>query len=83
MGLRVRLKASFALGGYRGQSLAILRALKTYGMILADNGSPWYVSGAADRRWNDADIEQLKRVPAVRLRGRAGRGPHALSAPTA
>ncbi len=64
MGLRVRLKASFALGGYRGQSLAILRALKTYGMILADNGSPWYVSGAADRRWNDADIEQLKRVPA-------------------
>ncbi len=64
MGLRVRLKASFALGAYRGQSLAILRALKTYGMILADNGSPWYVSGAADRRWDDADIEQLKRVPA-------------------
>ncbi len=64
MGLRVRLRASFALGGYRGQSRAILRALKTYGMILADNGSPWYVSGAADRRWDDADIEQLKRVPA-------------------
>lgn len=64
MGLRVRLKRSYALGGYRGQSLAILRALRTYGMILADNGSPWYVSGAADRRWDDADIEQLKRVPA-------------------
>jgi len=64
MGLRVRLKASFALGAYRGQSLAILRALKRYGMILADNGSPWYVSGAADRRWDDGDIEQLKRVPA-------------------
>jgi hypothetical protein len=64
MGLRVRLKAGYALGGYRGQSLAILRALKTYGMILADNGSPWFISGAADRRWDDADIEQLKRVPA-------------------
>lgn len=64
MGTRVRLKSSFALGGYRGQSLTILRALKAYGMILADNGSPWYVSGAADRRWDDADIEQLKRVPA-------------------
>ncbi len=65
MGTRVRLKASFDLRGYRGQSLAILRALKTYGMLLADNGSNWYVSGAADRRWNDRDIEQLKRVPAA------------------
>ena len=64
-GLRVRLKASFDLGGYHGQSLAILRALKTYGMLLADNGSNWYVSGAADQRWNDQDIEQLKRVPAA------------------
>ena len=34
-------------------------------MLLADNGSNWYVSGAADRRWNDQDIEQLKRVPAA------------------
>ncbi len=65
MGLRVRLKASYALGGYRGQSLAILNALKRYGMILADNGSSWYLSGAADSRWKDQDIEQLKRVPAA------------------
>jgi hypothetical protein len=65
MGMRVRLKASFDLHGYHGQSLAILRALKTYGMLLADNGSNWYISGAADRRWNDQDIEQLKRVPAA------------------
>ncbi len=64
MGLRLRLKRSFDTRGYRGQSLAILRALKTYGMILADNGSPLFISGAADRRWKDADIEQLKRVPA-------------------
>jgi hypothetical protein len=63
MGLRLRLKASFDLRGYHGQSLAILRALRTYGMIVADNGSDWYLSGAADRRWDDADIEQLKRVP--------------------
>ena len=64
MGLRLRLKRSFSLRGYRGQSRAILVALRTYGMILADNGSPLYISGAADRRWNDDDIEQLKRVPA-------------------
>ena len=63
MGLRLRLRASFDLRGYHGQSLAILRALRTYGMIVADNGSDWYISGAADRRWNDADIEQLKKVP--------------------
>ncbi len=63
MGMRVRLRASYGLAGYRGQSLAILRALQRYGMILADNGSPWYVSGAADRRWDDDDLEQLKRVP--------------------
>lgn len=64
MGARLRLKAAFDLRGYHGQSLAILRALKRYGMLLADNGSPWFISGAADRRWNDADLEQLKRVPA-------------------
>jgi len=64
MGLRLRLKASFSLRAYHGQSRTILAALKRYGMILADNGSPFYISGAADRRWNDADIEQLKRVPA-------------------
>ena len=56
--------ARSACARYHGQSRAILRALKRYGMILADNGSPFYISGAADRRWNDADIEQLKRVPA-------------------
>jgi hypothetical protein len=63
MGLRLRLKASFDLRPYRGQARAILRALKTYGMIVADNGSSWFVTGAPDRRWNDAQLEQLKRVP--------------------
>jgi hypothetical protein len=63
MGLRLRLKASFSLAGYHGESLVILQALKTYGMIVADNGSSWYVSGAADPRWNDDDLGQLKGVP--------------------
>jgi hypothetical protein len=63
MGLRLRLKASFSLAGYHGESLVILQALKTYGMIVADNGSSWYISGAADPRWNDDDLSQLKGVP--------------------
>jgi hypothetical protein len=63
MGLRLRLKASFDLAPYRGQARVILRALKTYGMIVADNGSSWFVTGAPDPRWNDAQLEELKRVP--------------------
>jgi hypothetical protein len=63
MGLRLRLKASYSLAGYHGESLVILRALKRYGLIVADNGSPWYITGAPDPRWNDADLEQIKRVP--------------------
>ncbi len=63
MGLRLRLKASFSLAPYHGESLVILKALKTYGMIVADNGSSWYISGTADKRWNDADLNQLKSVP--------------------
>ncbi|HCU24043.1 MAG TPA: hypothetical protein DF383_03420 [Deltaproteobacteria bacterium] len=43
---------------------ALLEALKTYGMFLADNGSNWYISGATDSRWDDEDLEQLKSVPA-------------------
>ena len=63
MGLRLRLKASFSLAGFHGQSLVILQALKTYGMIVADNGSSWYITGAADKRWNDDDLNQIKTVP--------------------
>jgi hypothetical protein len=63
MGLRMRLKANFSLAGFHGQSLVILKALKTYGMIVADNGSSWYVTGSADKRWNDDDLNQLKSVP--------------------
>jgi hypothetical protein len=63
MGLRLRLRRSFSLAPFRGQALIILRALKRYGLIVADNGSPWYITGAPDRRWNDEDLNQLKRVP--------------------
>ncbi len=63
MGARFRLKASFDLAPYHGESLVILTALKRYGMIVADNGSSWYVSGSTDSRWNDTDLNQLKSVP--------------------
>ena len=49
MGLRVRLKASFDVSGFPRQARIVLTALKRYGMILADNGSSWYVGGAPDR----------------------------------
>ncbi|MBE7187764.1 hypothetical protein [Jatrophihabitans endophyticus] len=63
MGARFRLKPSFSLHGYHGAALIVLRALKTYGMFLADNGSSWYLSGATYRGWNDNDLNQLKTVP--------------------
>jgi hypothetical protein len=63
MGLRLRLKSGFSLRGFRGQALVILKALKRYGLIVADNGSPWYISGAPDRRWDDDDLHTLGQVP--------------------
>jgi hypothetical protein len=63
MGLRLRLQAGFSLSGYRGEALIVLRALKRYGLIVADNGSSWYITGAPDPRWNDEDLNQLKKVP--------------------
>jgi hypothetical protein len=59
MGLRVRLKSSVSLAGFSKQARTILIALQRYGMILADNGSPWYVTGAPDPHWNDADLHAL------------------------
>ena len=63
MGLRLRLKASFDTSKYTGETRVVLEALKTYGMIVADNGSNFYISGATDSRWNDTDLNQLKGVP--------------------
>ena len=63
MGLRLRLKASYSLSGVHGEARVILVALKRYGMLVADNGADWFITGASDRRWNDEDLDQLKRVP--------------------
>jgi hypothetical protein len=63
MGLRLRLRPGFSLAGYSREARVILRALKRYGLIVADNGSPWYITGAPDARWDDASLGQLKRVP--------------------
>ena len=57
------MKANFDISSYTGTSKIILQALKTYGMIVADNGSSWFISGATDSRWNDNDLNQLKGVP--------------------
>ena len=62
MGLRVRLKASFDIGSFPPQARVVLEALKRYGMILADNGSPWYISGAPDQRWSNDDLHTLGRL---------------------
>jgi hypothetical protein len=62
MGLRVRLKASYDITGFPRQARIVLTALKRYGMILADNGSSWYVSGAPSSGWNNDDLHQLQRV---------------------
>ena len=63
MGLRLRLKAGYDLTGFTGAARAIAVALEHYGLIVADNGSNWYFSGTSDRRWNDENLDQLKRIP--------------------
>jgi hypothetical protein len=60
MGARARLKASVDVSRFPPQARAVARALQRYGMILADNGSNWYVTGALDPRWTDSDLGALK-----------------------
>jgi hypothetical protein len=62
MGVRVRLKASFDVSGFPKQARIVLTALKRYGMLLADNGSSWYITGAPDPHWNNDDLHTLGRV---------------------
>ena len=59
MGLRLRLKASVNISSFSRTNQIILTALKHYGMIVADNGSSWYISGAPDNRWNNDDLHML------------------------
>jgi hypothetical protein len=63
MGLRLRLKAAYGLGRFTGAARTIALAMKRYGLIVADNGSNWFFSGASDRRWDDGNLNQLKRIP--------------------
>ena len=62
MGLRVRLKKSVDISSFGPQAQVVLRALQQYGMILADNGSPWFVSGASNRHFDDDDLHQLQQI---------------------
>jgi hypothetical protein len=62
MGLRVRLKAGVDISGFPKQTRIVLQALKTYGMILADNGSNWYVSGAPSPKWSNDDLHSIGRI---------------------
>jgi hypothetical protein len=63
MGLRLRLKATFDISGFDRDARVILKAAKTYGLIVADNGSPWYMSGVPDERWDNDVLHTLGDVP--------------------
>ncbi len=63
MGLRLRLKAGYDISTYPARMQVILRALKKYGMILADNGSNWFITGEHHTGWNDEELNTLKAVP--------------------
>jgi hypothetical protein len=63
MGLRLRLESSYPIATFPRTDRIILQAMKTYGLIVADNGSPWFFQGATDPRWNDNVLDALKTVP--------------------
>lgn len=63
MGQRLRLKAGFDISSFPADVQVILRALKKYGMILADNGSAWFISGAPDDRWNNDNLAAMRNIP--------------------
>ncbi len=62
LGLRFRLRADFDTSGFSEQARVVAEALKRYGMILADNGSAWYLSGAPDERWDNGALRDLKQI---------------------
>jgi hypothetical protein len=64
MGARFRLRSSYHPKGFGPLAMAVVRAMKTYGLVLADNGSPWYFQGEQNAKWPDSFIEQLKQIPA-------------------
>jgi hypothetical protein len=62
MGLRLRLKQSVDISHFSKEDRTILQAMKTYGIIVADNGSPWYISGVPNTHWNDSDLHKLDQI---------------------
>ena len=62
LGARFRLRADFPIDDYSPSVQVILRAMQRYGIILADNGSPWYLSGAPDERWDNDTLRELSAV---------------------
>jgi hypothetical protein len=62
MGVRFRLRASYDISGFSAANQVILTALKKYGMMVADNGSAWFLSGAPDSRWSDDDLHNLTQL---------------------
>jgi hypothetical protein len=62
MGQRLRLKASYDIGRFPRQARVVLRALKRYGAIVADNGSSWYITGAPNRGWDNDALRTLRGV---------------------
>jgi hypothetical protein len=64
MGARFRLKKSFPIGKYNEETQVILRAMRTHGLILADNGSNWFFGGSEDQGWPEQVLDELKSIPA-------------------
>jgi hypothetical protein len=67
MGARFRLKASYHPAGFGAKARAVVRAMKTYGLVLADNGSPWFFQGEQNPHWPNSLLDQLKQIPASRF----------------
>lgn len=67
MGARFRLRGSFDISGFRADTRVVLRAMKRYGLILADNGSDWYFGGTSEEGWNNDMLDELKTIPADRF----------------
>jgi hypothetical protein len=65
MGARFRLKAGFSTQGFSPYAVSVIEAMKTYGVVLADNGSPWFFQGEQSSHWPERLIEDLKRIPAA------------------
>ena len=63
MGLRLRLKGAYDISHFSGQAHVIAVALQHYGVINADNGSNWYITGASSKGWSDGNLNQLKSIP--------------------